>query len=241
MFRIGGISELFTRASFTLSYIDLLLYIFPSVAYAYFAGIVVWKLSVTSIVLQSVPKTFKVNVIFGHPDGAGGLLPIGKLCLQMICVTVVPTILSALILLAPIVASAAVSPYIVANDILLFGFSPLILFAGIIGSILGLAPLFKFHQVMLEHKIEMTEVLNQVSVKIIALKKAVVEMPRSAKQETMDDLLREITALESFYEAHQNINTWPINKQVLVSIWGTQVFLLGQVAALWNWIAKVAS
>jgi hypothetical protein len=212
-FRIGGLSEMLPQAGFTLSYVDRLLYILPTVAYAYFVGIVVWKLLVTSITLQSIPKNFDVNMQFGHPDSAGGLLPVGMLCLNMVYVTV-------------------------ANRVLLYSFAPLILLAGIIGSIFGLLPILKFHQAMLMHKKEMVDLLNQVSNEVVELKASLIEMAEDTDQKSIDDTLKKIRSLESFYKDHQDINTWPMNKQVLVRIWGTQTFLFGQVVVLWNLVSR---
>ena len=169
----------------------------------------------------------------------------------MIYVTVVPTLRSALSLLAPIIVQYVDVPNIAPNRVLLYVFSPLILLAGIAGSVLGLLPILRFHQVMLMHKTEMTEVLNRVSSRIVALKMDLAGMSQRVEREStgdihklpdaskpVDDVVKEISALESFYKAHQNINTWPLNRQVLIKIWATQTFLWGQVIALWNSASK---
>ncbi|MGA1285744.1 MAG: hypothetical protein ACO34J_17035, partial [Prochlorothrix sp.] len=36
---------------------------------------------------------------------------------------------------------------------------------------------------------------------------------------------------EAFYQAHQEVNTWPLNRKVLVEIWATQTFMGSQVIA----------
>lgn len=237
--RIGGITVLLEEASWSLDYLDLLLYIFPSVFYAYFVGIVVWKLLVISLFLQRLTKHFYVNMQFGHPDGAGGLLPIGLLSLQIMYVTAVPTILSAWILIAPVLATFTSSYMPVANRVLLFGFAPIILAAGICGSLLGLFPILRFHQVMLEHQEEMMKALNQVSEKIVQLKKNFVDSAENHDDKETTALLKKISDLESFYKSHQTINTWPLNQPVLIKIWTTQAFLYGQVMGLWKVILQV--
>jgi len=176
---------------------------------------------------------------FGHPDGAGGLLPIGKLSLNLLYVTVMPSLLSACILVAPLIPTPLLLLF-AANNVLLFWLSPLILFAGILGSILALLPVLSFHQTMEKQKIEMIVILEKVSSKIIALKNNFIISQQSDPPENLDRLIKEITALEAFYKSHENINTWPINKHVLVNIWGTQVFLVGQVAAFLNWVTKTS-
>jgi hypothetical protein len=58
-----------------------------------------------------------------------------------------------------------------------YAFISLLLTGGIVGSILGLVPIFKFHQVMLSQREEMLELLNQISQRIVALK---LELSRSS-------------------------------------------------------------
>jgi hypothetical protein len=36
-----------------------------------------WKVAVISFTLWNIPNRFEIAVKFGHPDNAGGLLPIG--------------------------------------------------------------------------------------------------------------------------------------------------------------------
>ena len=43
----------------------------------------------------------------------------------------------------------------------------------------------------------------------------------------------------SSYQAHQEVNTWPLNRKVLVEIWATQTFMGSQVIATWNLISQV--
>ncbi|MAT96444.1 MAG: hypothetical protein CL608_04810 [Anaerolineaceae bacterium] len=238
MTKIGGVGNLFRYASFSLSYLDLLLYIFPSVFYAYFAGIIAWKLVVTSWMFFNIPKTFDVNVRFWHPDQAGGLLPLGELSLKMVYVPVTPTILSALIILAPILSSFTSLNLPIANRVLLYGFAPVILLAGIIGSSIAITPLFKFHQVMLNKKRNAVEQLNHVSEQIVELKSRIAA---SQSRDDFEETVKKLGILETFYKEHQKINTWPMNKRVLTEIWGTQAFLFGQALALWNLTSKFIS
>jgi len=238
MIRTGGPSELVEQAAFSLAFVDLILYILPTVIYAYFAGIVVWKLLVTSRKIGAIPLEFDVNVQFGHPDGAGGLLPVGLLCLSMVYVTIAPTFRAVLIFLASYIGENLDFPHIVANDILLLGFAPVILIVGIIGSIVALSPMHAFHQVMLKHRHEIARLLNRVSAEIVALKEQIATMPQNAEMRAVDETLKRISDLETFYGSHQNINTWPMNRQVLIRVWASFVFLIAQVVALWNFISS---
>lgn len=237
--RIGGPQILLFRAGFSLEFIDYLLYIFPSVFYSYFVGIIVWKLFVSSYFIATIPIFFRINVQFVHPDGAGGLLPVGKLCLNMIYVTVIPTILSALLLITPLIGQSIDLINVIPNRVLLFGLAPMILFFGISGSVVALIPAIKFHKIMLEQKPDFVNYLNDVSKEIVLIKKKLISDSQSDDEHSIENLQKRLSFLESFYKSHQSINTWPMNRQILIKVWSTQTFLFAQVLALWNWINKV--
>lgn len=239
----GGISELLKREDIIITCVDLMLYSLPSVVYAYFAGVIAWKLFATSYNLLKIPNNYKVNVRFDHPDGAGGLMPVGMLCLHMVYVTVVPTVISAFILTvpfwAPYVLPIHLLQYVTANQFVLRGLCPIILFVGILGSALGLLPFFRFHYEMLQHKLENAKILSGIAEKIVVLKMAVVEISENNGSGSIDDTLKKLNALQSIYEANNKTSSWPMNKQVLVRIWGTQTFLFGQIVLLFNSIKQL--
>lgn len=239
VWKIGGISRLISEAAFSLEYIDLLLYIFPTVFYAYFVGIVVWKLLVTSFILYSIPNFFNVKVQFEHPDNAGGLMPIGLLSLSMIYVTVIPAIRSALVLVSRFIAVRFDIPYINPNDVLLFVFSPLILLAGIAGSIVALIPIFKFHSIMESQKERLVDSVNKLSDEIVELKQKLLVAAQQKDTSSCDEIQKQINLLEPVYKSYQDINTWPIDKKVLTKIWSAQAFLIAQVITLWNWVSQL--
>src|SRR5262249_22683134 len=97
--RMRGLSILDPSGSI-LHTLDIILYFVPTVFYAYFVGTLVWRLFVTSWFFQRFPQRYDLVPRFLHPDGACGFLPLGDLCLKMMYVAVIPTVLSALFLLA---------------------------------------------------------------------------------------------------------------------------------------------
>jgi hypothetical protein len=233
--RIGGLNDLINSTIFSLSYVDTLLYIFPSVIYAYFVGIVAWKLVITSWFLIKIPNIFNIMVQFEHPDGAGGLLPIGFIALNMSYVTFMPTLLSAFLLASPLINQYTKLNLPISNSVLLYGFAPLILLAGIAGSAVALTPIFKIHQEMMLQKPRAIEALNQISNQILELKSEIIN---TLKNKSADELFKRLRTFEELYKQRQEINTWPLNKNILTKIWGTQTLLFGQVLALLNLISQ---
>lgn len=203
----------------------------PIVVYTYFLGIVLWKFLIISHALQKIPDKFTFKTQFGHPDNAGGLLPIGLICLKLIYIPVVPTILSALLLVFGYTSLIQLGKI---QYILMFW----LLTCSLIGSIIGLLPIFKFHQVMLMQRDDEVSMLTQISDRIVKLKQEFVRTSSSLERGTAESYKSDIAAYESFYQSHQHINTWPVNRKVLIELWATQTFLLSQLAAAWNLIAQ---
>ena len=183
-----------------LRVLDVLLSFVPTVCYAYFVGVIAWKVCVTSCFFQSFPDWYAVTPRFLHPDGACGLLPVGDLCLTMIYVAVIPTALSALFPLAHF-APQGFAVYLTPNDTLLFGFTPVILGVGALGLIVGFLPLYRFHLAIIKHRDEWTQELKGLAERIIAEKAKIFRPPEGVGEPPIDAVLKTVTDLQSHYEA----------------------------------------
>jgi len=223
------LQTLVTSAGFSLIYIDQILYGLPALVYAYFAGLVAWRMWVISCTIYQIPRQFSVHPKLGHPDQAGGLLPLGRICLKMIYVAVIPTIFSALVILSSyfnlVALNFSIRNYILAYVLLLFG---------AMGSMLGLAPVFRMHEAMVRQNTEAANVLHQISQKIIELNYELSQSLQTVNKQAAEEISGRIAACEAFYQKYQSVNTWPINPDILVKIWASQTFLVGQIVALWN-------
>lgn len=199
--------------------------------YSYFVGILAWKYLVISNAIYRLPRDFKFQVQLGHPDKAGGLLPIGFLGLKLIYVAVIPTGVSAIELLLGYVGWLELSS---SNYV----FFVVMLVYGLIGSLVGFLPIFKFHRVMLSQRDVGMVMLNQLASRILKLKAGLLAASATPTEGTVETLRSDIAAYESFYHAHQKLNTWPLNRKVLFEIWATQTFVGGQLLATWNLISQ---
>lgn len=224
--------------------INDILFLAP-VLYAYFVGVVVWRIFIISSFVQRIPQKFDVCVRFGHPDTAGGLLPIGTLSLNMIYVTIIPTVLSTFFLLTPFLArlfpSSAFIARMIPQSTLYYKFVPVILGAGILGNILSLAPIFSFHKVMQKGQINSVKFLSKISSRIIELKMYIINKEQETNEihPSLEIINKNISILEDFYTNHRNINTWPINRRIWTKILGTQFLILGQVLAVIEMLTKL--
>ena len=216
--------------------LDIFLYFVPTVCYAYFIGTVLWKLFATSWFFQRFPRRYGVTPKFMHPDGACGFLPLGDLCLRMMYVAVIPTVLSAVFLLAYFVPSGAFG-YLVANDTLLFRFTPLILGLGVIGLVIGFLPILEFHVTILTSRSELTSQLQRLADRIIAEKARILRLD-DLDEKRLDERLKTVGELQSFYDASQKVRLWPVDGAQVVRIWSAVAFVSSQLLGFMGTIRK---
>jgi hypothetical protein len=236
--RMGGLVALVPTGS-VLTVLDVLLYFLPTLCYAYFVGIVAWKLCVTSWFFQSFPERYSVAPRFLHPDGACGLVPVGDLCVTMMYVAVIPTALSALFLLAHF-APQGFAAYLTPNDTLLFGFTPAILGVGALGLIMGFLPLFRFHLAIIKHRDEWTQELKGLAERIIAEKARIFRPPEGVGEPPIDAVLKTVTELQLHYEASRKVRMWPVDGGLVARIWGSVVLVSGQLLAFIETVRKLS-
>lgn len=212
-------------------FLEQMLAVPPIIVYSYFIGILAWKYLVISHALYRLPDNFHFKVQFWHPDKAGGLLSIGLLGLKLIYVPVIPTVISACELLLAYIGLIQLTK---SNYVFLLA----LLVYGLVGSFIGLLPIFKFHRVMQSQQSTGITMLNQLANRILKLKEEIFKSFETLEEGSVESIRSDIAAYETIYNAHQNINTWPINRKVLVEIWGTQTFVAGQLLATWNLISQ---
>jgi hypothetical protein len=86
---------------------------------------------------------------------------------------------------------------------------------------------------MENQKFKFLEYLNIISQRIIELKMNLEESDVTLEKNT-GDIIKEIVTLQEFYNSHDRINTWPLNRKILIGIWTTQTILWGQVVGLYK-------
>ena len=236
--RMGGLAMLVPTGSL-LNLLDVVLYFVPTVCYAYFVGIVVWKLSVTSLFFQSFPDRYAVVPRFWHPDGACGLLPVGDLCLRMMYVAVIPTVLSGLFLVASF-APQGLAGYLMPNRTLLFGFTPLILGIGTIGLVIGFLPLFRFHLAIIKYRHQWTWEMKALAERIIVEKARVFRLSQDLNGSPLEPAVRTVTQLESYYQANRKVRLWPVDAGLVTRIWGSVALVSGQLLAFIETVRKIS-
>ncbi|MBE7382765.1 MAG: hypothetical protein F6J95_015290 [Leptolyngbya sp. SIO1E4] len=238
--RVGGVSRIFEANSFSFYYY-FFSYMIPAVVYSYFIGIALWKVAVSINRIQSIPKVFSVVAEFGHPDGANGLLSIGQISLKLIYIFIAPTIISAFIIISPLLRSLIGESIPIAEQSVVFNFSGFILIFALVGNLAVAWLVLEYHYVLVSQRNVIISQLNELSSEIISLKAKVFSLVKDNQKEKLKEHIEQIDILENLYQRMSAINLWPFNKQSLLKAWATQAFLISQLTALWNLISAQAN
>lgn len=237
---LGGVVPVLTFWKFGVA-IGLYVYlnIIPNAIYAYFLGLVLWKVYVSLLLLRSLPNKFNIQVQFDHPDEAGGLLPIGSLALQVIYVFLAPTLTSVFILIGPTIQLLTGVKIPITDRQVILKFSAVVLILSVLGSIAGIELIFRFHKVMRSQYNKVIERLNSLSRDVVELREMSIAQAQNVDIEVLKTNAEKTAVLVQLYQQQKMINCWPINQKILKRLLTSQSFLLGQIIALWNILAAL--
>jgi hypothetical protein len=235
--RLGGPQALAIQPVFSLSFLDRLLYLIPASVYGYFAGVILWRLGVVLHSLYGIPNHFNVNPVIFHPDKAGGLDSVGYICTQLFLIASVPTIGSALMLFGGII-NALIGRTIMqsGNEVLVTYLAPIILLVSSIGLLLGFLPLFSFGSVSKNKLHEGVLARNDVSQKIISLRKKSL----SRIEDEDFDLSAAVERLSYLNELHHDASKTrisPLSSQRIRRIVALLLYYFSQLAAFWGFVS----
>lgn len=154
-----------------------------------------------------IQRKLEITVIPGHPDGAGGLKPIGTFFLHQSMIASLPAIMLALWValfsLSPLYASLGASyrsPYVA------------LLLAAILVEVLAfILPMRSMHAVMTTHKEEILWRKADRLSRAIATQQARVDAESST---TGQDGAPDLANLVDRYRMLENAPTWPINRTI---------------------------
>ena len=237
VYRLNGQQSWADIPFFSFRFLDHLLYFIPASVYGYFVGVILWRLGVVLHSLYGIPNHFNVNPIIFHPDEAGGLDSVGYICTQLILIASVPTIGSALILFGEMI-NALVGRNIMqsGNAVLAEHFAPLILLVSSVGLLLGFLPLISFGSASKSKLYEGVLVRNDVSQKIISLRKRSL----SRIEDKDFDLSAAVERLNYLNKLHQDASQTrisPLSSQRIRRIVVLLAYYFSQLATFWGFVS----
>jgi len=189
----------------------------PAAIAGYAVGVGLWKSVLTAIYIRRFCKDFILQIQPNHPDGAGGLKPLGSLILALASLMIVASLaLSGVILLADYFS------YI--NTIF---YSKLFLGITIaLSLIVFIWPLMSAHERMLIEKMNLNQLSVEIGKRIFELEKLVQKDLQKMDYKKRDDIFLEIDSLKNLYKRVGSTPTWPFDREIILKFATPQVFSL---------------
>lgn len=186
----------------------------PVFLIALLLGLMVWKMIATSISISKLVEKFQVEPKLGHPDKAGGLSPLGNLCLWNCFIATIPTIYLSCWLLIGNLGNFG-SLYGVKNYYT-YEFLILLLVASILPFLICFVwPVWKVHQQMNIWKNSKSEKLCQIGHSIHQLESKLLNDVGKLNRVECKSILKELEEMKKVYSQNEKLPTWPFNIEIL--------------------------
>jgi hypothetical protein len=206
--------------------------------FGFVVGVVGWRILVIANTVSSLGKLFNFDLQINHPDGCGGLRPIGDLCLKLAYViSPLPILLGSWLI------------FINFFDIRFLRMTPenidplssTIIFLAIPTAILCLlvffAPLGSIHTAMLRAKSELQIELDNISREIHQLSSSLLKKANDLAPQQGTPLEEKIEFLKRVYARNSQIPTWPYRSTHVWGLISTQIIpSLGVISSIIGFI-----
>jgi hypothetical protein len=180
-------------------------------------GLMIWRMLISSIYISKMMNEFEIEPKLGHPDMAGGLSPIGNLCLWSLIIADIPIIyLSFGLLLGALTTVQCDYPvpyYFVFEFSLLFiilGIFPLVLFF--------IWPVQKVHQQMSKWRKIKQELLYQIEHSINELESRLLSEAGKLGSTDFESIQIELEGRKQVYTRNNKLPILPLNMGIIMKL-----------------------
>jgi hypothetical protein len=203
-------------------------------------GLMVWRMLFTALQVSQLDKHFDLEIKFDHPDEAGGLEPLGNLCLWNALILAIPGIfLGAWILIGPRFPMYLQRE---ANQIV-FRYSDLyyklILVPIILAPLSFVLPLWSLHRVMEEKAVQIRRDLDHLGERIDRLARELLSRADEQSPQETETKIKNLELMQKVYLTNRKIPVWPLNTSVVIKFATSQVVPLLGLTGLGQPILKV--
>jgi hypothetical protein len=199
-------------------------------------GLMAWRMVIVGLAIWQLPRRFDLETQLGHPDGCGGLEPLGNLCLwNALIVSTAGIFLGGWISIGPNTTYYGLAE---AYDTMFRA----LLFVPLLFSAIGfIVPLWSTHQVMSARKQQLLSYLDELS---RTINKEARDLLISADQMELkegQERTKRLELMRQIYEQHKKIPTWPVNINILSKFLTSQAMPVLTLVGVGEPIAKAIS
>jgi hypothetical protein len=208
-------------------------------------GLMAWRMIVTARKVDELDDRFDLKLQLDHPDGAGGLAPLGTLCLWNALIITIPGIfLGGWILLMPSFKFNCPYPTapIAACDNYL-AYLPLYYFLLLVpvtfAPLTFLAPLWSVHELMIAKSAAPQRELAKLAERIDTLARDLLDRADKLDPAEGEKMVKNLEFMRQTYVSNQNIPTWPFNTQTALRFVTSQAIPILGLTPLKDPVVKV--
>lgn len=189
----------------------------------FFFGWLVWRVFVIAFYINQLGLRFRLKVQSNHPDGSGGLRPLGDLCLMVALVVLIPAIFYGIWAFINLLShNTDLAIYQLWAPIFRIFLFALIL----IGLLVFFQPLYQIHRQMLERREEIQNELDGLSEEMDTITIQLRANATSLTPQQGAEKMEMLKFLQQVYAGNAHIPTWPFDWTLLIRFFSAQALPL---------------
>ena len=182
-------------------------------------GLLAWRMVIVGVYVYRLGGRFDLHVQTQHPDGAGGLAPLGEVCFLNALILIVPSIFlgvwRTLIATEPTIRGR----YGYVGD----WFSGLLVVTFLLAVFGFVAPLYGVHRAMERERSRRQPELDEISNSMDALAQRIRTAAQSGEPTSVEELEQQHAALTDVYKREAHVPTWPVDVRIVRGYLVTQL------------------
>ena len=234
-YEAGGVSQFLEYLS-TWSTIERLEVVFEGLI-GFVLGLMAWRMLFTALQVSELDNRFDLNIKFEHPDAAGGMEPLGNLCLwNALILTIAGIFFGIWLIIGP-----RFPQYLDENGRFFYNnlYYTLLLLPIIFAPISFLLPLWSIHRLMVEKSVALKRDLDNLGESIDRLGRELLTSADELDPEVAQKKIKSLELMQQLYKSNQNIPLWPLNLSLLGKFMTAEVVPLLGLTGLGQPLLKV--
>ena len=200
-------------------------------------GLMAWRMVFTALQVSELDNRFDLNIKFEHPDAAGGLEPLGNLCLWNALILTIAGIFFGVWL----IIGSRFPYYFDSNGRFLYTnlYYGLLLLPIVFAPITLILPLWSVHRLMVEKAVALKRDLDNLGERIDRLGRELLTNADELDPEVAQKKIKSLELMQQLYKSNQNIPLWPLNVSLLSKFMTAEVVPLLGLTGLGQPLLKV--
>jgi hypothetical protein len=170
-------------------------------------GLMAWRMIITGVQIWRLGRKFDLHPQLGHPDGCGGLEPLGNLCLWNALILTIPGVfLGGWIALIP---ETTYDPEYITI------FYKLLLVPILWAPISFFLPMLSVHRILVAKQTQIQLELDRLGQSIDQLSHQILSQADEMEPEECTKKTKKLEMMRQTYQEYKNYPVWPFNYQIL--------------------------